>query len=88
MSGGSWDYRPYEFADMAECLRHDTCPKGYKLDLNEHQKAERRFLADVVIAVSEALHAIEWVDSSDWSYPEDVDAIAKVKMLLAKSGTP
>ena len=77
MSGGSWEYASHHLGDIVDALRNDTCTRHYRLDLNEHQKRTRRQLADLIEAVSHALHEIEWVDSSDTSYPADTDAIEK-----------
>lgn len=78
MSGGSWEYTYGRINDVVDGLRNNTCLRGYKLELNAHQIAARQKLAGLLEQVSAALHAIEWVDSSDSSYPEDTDAIERV----------
>jgi hypothetical protein len=76
VSGGSWDYVYGHVSTVADALKNDTCSgRYYKLDLNEHQKKQRHKLAELLEEVSSALHEIEWVDSSDSSYPSDTDAI-------------
>jgi hypothetical protein len=79
VSGGSWDYAFGLIADIADALRNDTSTGSRRpLPLNDDQRLWRRRLAAHLQLVSEALHAIEWVDSYDYSYPEDVEAIKKV----------
>ena len=78
MSGGSWEYTYGRINEVVDGLRNNTCLRGYKLELNAHQIAARQKLANLLEQVSTALHAIEWVDSSDSSYPEDTDAIDQV----------
>jgi hypothetical protein len=62
MSGGSWDYFYNKLEEVADRL------------LNEREP-ERRALGRALRTFSPALHAIEWVDSCDWSKPYDTDAI-------------
>jgi hypothetical protein len=79
MSGGSWDYAFGPIADIADALRNDTSTGSRRpLLLNDDQREWRRRLAAHLELVSAALHAIEWVDSDDTSYPSDVEAIKKV----------
>lgn len=79
MSGGSWDYAFLRIADVVDALKNDTCSdRYYHLELNDDQKMWRRRFARHLEKISTALHEIEWVDSSDTSYPADVDAIKKV----------
>lgn len=79
MSGGSWDYLSFKVSDASRALLEDKCsdrPWG-ELDLNEDQKQWRQRLGRHLALVADALHAIEWVDSCDSSYPDDVKAIQK-----------
>jgi len=78
MSGGSWDYAFRKVSDIVDALRNDSTTHGRPLELNPHQKEQRHKLADLMEKVSAALHAIEWVDSYDSSYPRDTDAIEAV----------
>ena len=79
MSGGAWDYGFGRVADIADALRNDTSTGSRRpLDLLDDQRAKRRALADLLDKVSTAMHAIEWVDSGDTSYPSDVKAIDDV----------
>lgn len=79
MSGGSWNYAFTHIADVIDALKNDTTSdRHYRLELNDEQKLWRHRFAKHLEKVSSALHAIEWVDSSDTSYPSDVDAIKKV----------
>lgn len=55
MSGGSYDYAYVRVQDMAESLSgKDSNPR-------------RRAFAKLLLKVSHAMKAIEWVDSCDWS---------------------
>lgn len=78
MSGGSWDYAYGRLFDLVDALRNDTCIRHYKMDLNAEQIAARHKLADLLEKVSHAMHEIEWVDSGDTSFPEDVKAVESV----------
>ena len=83
MSGGSWDYGFGRITDIADALRNDTSTGSRRpLDLLDDQKMKRRALAELLDKVSAALHAIEWVDSCDTSYPSDVEAIDDVFAFL------
>lgn len=64
MSGGSWDYFCYKMEDVADRLCNEKQP-------------ERRALGRKMSSFAKAMHAIEWVDSSDSSPPEDTEAIKK-----------
>ena len=64
MSGGSWDYFYSRCKDVAEELSGESCP------------LRRAFGAHMLI-VSEAMHAIEWVDSGDKGSGEEMDLIRK-----------
>jgi hypothetical protein len=64
MSGGSWDYVFYKFEDVAGKLKKE------KIKI-------RRELGSLVHLVANALHDIEWVDSSDYSDGDDTKAIEK-----------
>lgn len=78
MSGGSWDYAFGKVNDIVDALRNNSTTDGRPLELNPHQKEQRHKLADLMEKVSAALHAIEWVDSYDSSYPVDTKAIEEV----------
>ena len=64
MSGGSWDYLCYKIADAAKQLQLNT------------QTPERRAFGKHLELVAEAMHDIEWVDSSDKG-PGDENAAIK-----------
>ncbi len=71
MSGGSYDYaynKVHEFADHLELGPH--------YDDKDQMKMRRQFVKHLRL-VAEAMRAIEWVDSSDSSAPEDTEAIRK-----------
>lgn len=79
MSGGSWDYLFGRIHDAADALQTDRATdRHYKLELNEEQREKRRKLGELLEKVAHALHEIEWVDSSDCSYPDDTKAIDAV----------
>lgn len=79
MSGGSWDYLFGRIHDAADALQRDRATdRHYALDLNEEQRDKRRKLGELLEKVAHALHEIEWVDSSDTSYPSDTQAIDAV----------
>lgn len=65
MSGGSWDYLCYKVQDAAERL-------------GEERSVHRRALGKHLLLVAEALHDIEWVDSSDRAKGSELPAIMKV----------
>ena len=64
MSGGSWDYIYGKFSEVGRRLSADSCPY-------------RRALAAKVLEVSDAMYAIEWVDSGDNAEGSDILAIKK-----------
>ncbi len=64
MSGGSWDYFCYKMEEVADRLCNEKQP-------------ERKAFGKQMRLFAKAMHAIEWVDSSDSSPPEDTDAIKK-----------
>lgn len=84
MSGGAWDYAFGRVTDIVDALKKDTTPEGRMLELNPHQKEARHQLAELLEKVGTALHAIEWVDSCDSSYPRDTNAIAEVFTALRR----
>lgn len=87
MSGGSWDYVFGHIGDVADALKNDTTSGDRRpLNLTEQQIEARHKLGLLIEAVSTALHAVEWVDSDDWSTPADVEAIDRV-FLLARAIT-
>ena len=69
MSGGSWDY--------AYCKLTEPIEK-----LTRERSALRRAFGKHLQLVSDALYAIEWVDSGDYA---DGDDIPKIKECLSKS---
>jgi hypothetical protein len=62
MSGGSWDYVSDKVDEAAGRLLKESCPY-------------RRALGRRLKLMAEALHEIEWVDSSDTSHPAEVPSI-------------
>ncbi len=70
MSGGSWDYFSYKLEDVASRLQSDIDPM-------------RKAFGTHLQKCAEALHAIEWVDSSDWS---KCDELHPIKTALGKDG--
>lgn len=66
MSGGSYNYAYQHVEDMADVL----CGKS--------QTPLRRAFASHLRLVSEAMHDIEWVDSSDYSDGDEESAIRRV----------
>lgn len=65
MSGGSLDYLHEKVDEAARrCVSSDV--------------PERRAFGRHLVKVAKALHAIEWVDSGDWSQPRDSEAIRAV----------
>jgi hypothetical protein len=63
MSGGSWDYFYSQLRDV-----------GKRLSVSP--EANRRALGSLLLRCSDALHDIEWVDSSDYGHGDDAKAIA------------
>ena len=64
MSGGSWEYLCYKVQDAAHSLCQEKC---------NHRKAFGKHLK----LVAEALHDIEWVDSSDYGPGDEIKSIMK-----------
>jgi hypothetical protein len=65
MSGGSWDYLYRRVEDAADRLRCSNDPLRRALGAHLHD-------------VAEALHAIEWVDSADYTPEQEIEPIRKV----------
>lgn len=63
MSGGSWEYVFHHFDDAANALE------------SRHQPALRRALGKKIRLIAKAMHDIEWVDSSDMSAGDEIQAI-------------
>ncbi len=72
MSGGSWDYFYGKLEEVVDRLECGECP---------YRKAMGKKLRPFV----EALHAIEWVDSGDWSAGDDVK---KIKEAIGEDAKP
>lgn len=65
MSGGSWDYLCYKMQDAAHRLmRKEEC-------------TYRRAFGELMNKCADAMHDIEWVDSSDKSEGDDEVSIMK-----------
>ena len=62
MSGWSWDYIYTKIQWTANDLLHSKDPL-------------RRALGEKLLPFADALHDIEWVDSSDYAHGDEVDAI-------------
>lgn len=62
MSGGSWDYAYRDVAELADRLLADRDPLRHAFGFH-------------LAKVSEALRAIEWVDSADLGAGDEADAI-------------
>lgn len=63
MSGGSYDYLYGRVQDAARILSRKTQPDY------------RRAFGSLLMKVSEALHAVEWVDSGDYGEHDDKEKI-------------
>lgn len=64
MSGGSWGYLYEKLGDAAQKLTDSRCP-------------HRRALGTRLKKYCDALYAVEWVDSCDWSPGDEIGAIRK-----------
>ncbi len=64
MSGGSWDYFYRDVAEISERLSDENC-------------VYRKSLGNKMKLISEALKAVEWVDSGDWGQGDDIELIKK-----------
>lgn len=62
--------------------RTHTGPDAVRL--RESVAEHRLWLADVLEAVSKAMHDVEWVDSFDYSEAAEVPAIAAIGDVLAR----
>lgn len=66
MSGGSMDYLCFKVEDVAlELIGNE----------NTEQLRYRKIFGEILKEISFVLHEIEWVDSGDCVYPDDVEAI-------------
>ena len=65
MSGGSWDYAYCKIEEIANTLRRQSCPK-------------RKALGRLLLLVADAMHDIEWVDSSDYGPGDENASIERV----------
>ncbi len=65
MSGGSWNYFYRQIEKIAEDLFNSKCP--YRSALGVHMQL-----------IAQAMHDIEWVDSSDYLLGNEIEAIKKV----------
>ena len=65
MSGGSYDYLCFKMKDAANEL------------MGEWQTPYRRAFGKLMLRCAEAMHDVEWVDSSDMSKGDDEEAIMK-----------
>ena len=70
MSGGSWDYAYRGVEDVARKLTYER---------NEN----RAELGKALLVFAEALHAIEWCDSCDWSSEQEDEAVKKALAMLS-----
>jgi hypothetical protein len=66
MSGGSYNYLFQKVDDAASELEHRS------------PTPQRRAFAEHLRKVAKALHAVEWVDSSDWSPGDENEPIMDV----------
>ena len=64
MSGGSWDYLGEKLTEAADRLQRSRDP-------------QRRALGKQMARMADAMHAIEWVDSADYSPGDENEPIAK-----------
>ncbi len=87
MSGGSWDYLYSRVTEAASRLEEtplesaDSFELGYKVPTTitrEDIQYSRMALGQLLRLVADALHDIEWVDSSDYGNGREVEAINKV----------
>lgn len=89
MSGGSYDYAFQKINDFAEALEGerqiDDC-RPWPDDIDAENRALRKAFAAHLRLVSDAMKAIEWVDSSDCSPPHEMEAIRAVLAPAALSG--
>jgi hypothetical protein len=75
MSGGSYDYAYNRVLDFSHDLDRNTDDSP---DLPAEVADIRRQFAAHVRLVAEAMRAVEWVDSSDWSAGDEVEPIRRV----------
>ncbi|CAB4126979.1 hypothetical protein UFOVP75_50 [uncultured Caudovirales phage] len=88
MSGGSWDYAYHKIRDIAHHLEDGTALRDSEAVNFEFpsQHEARKKLAPIVFALADVMRTIEWVDSSDSSPPEDVDAINNFLAMIRVQG--
>lgn len=67
MSGGSWNYLYQTMEDAADRLQNTSTEQECCED--------RRVLGVLLRKVANAMHAIEWVDSCDYSSGDEVEPI-------------
>ncbi len=79
MSGGSWDYVYLKFRAMADALKEGRCTDSdAKARVTPKSAEARRRFGDLMELVAAAVHDIEWVDSSDLSEEDELEAINNV----------
>ena len=76
MSGGSYDYVFEKINDFADALESGKCFQGRETGCENN--LDRLGFAAHLRKVSDAMKAIEWVDSGDCSHPHDTEAIHAV----------
>lgn len=67
MSGGSWDYISFKVEETAERLCSSSADTSCYL--------LRRALGKQLLQIGNALHNIEWVDSSDYAPGDEREAL-------------
>lgn len=73
MSGGSYDYAYHRIEELADAiLEHMRDPD---CEHSSEARALRAQFADHLRLVAAAAHAIEWVDSGDYSPDDEIPAI-------------
>jgi hypothetical protein len=76
MSGGSWNYRFIDIRYFAKFMEEGVeTPDGTKLELTNEQKSARKKFARLLEKVADTMQIVEYVDSSDMSTPNDIEAI-------------
>lgn len=78
MSGGSYDYFFLKLRDYAQEIQDKARDLHVASSLPYRNKMKRFKLAKLIHLISDAAHDIEWVDSGDFGYGDEIESIDRV----------
>jgi len=78
VSGGAYNYS----GEQIRSVTYEIEAGDWQIDSDYHRRSDltalRRWLLAHMELVAVAVHAIEWIDSGDWSPGDEVDPIKRV----------